>query len=94
MESNGVPNRVHVSQSTADLLIAEGKSSWLEARKDKVVAKGKGAMQTWFVTAQNEKSVASSMSIATTDSDGESTDDMPAATGLTSAEVFSAVAEC
>ncbi|CAB9526088.1 Receptor-type guanylate cyclase gcy [Seminavis robusta] len=49
MESNGVPGRIHVSQSTADLLVAQGKSEWLTPREDKIVAKGKGEMQTYFV---------------------------------------------
>lgn len=50
MESNGIPGRVHVSDSTAKELIAIGKSSWLTARPDKIVAKGKGEMDTFFVT--------------------------------------------
>lgn len=46
MESNGTKSRIHVSQSTADELIRCGKSSWLSAREDKVVAKGKCGLQT------------------------------------------------
>lgn len=40
MESNGQPNRIQCSQSTADCLIAAGKESWLTAREDLVHAKG------------------------------------------------------
>jgi class 3 adenylate cyclase len=49
MESNGLRDRIHVSQDTADLLLAAGKSKWLTRRGEKVVAKGKGEMQTYWV---------------------------------------------
>jgi hypothetical protein len=48
MESNGLPNRIQVSQSTADLLKADGKGHWLTLRQDLVNAKGKGLMQTYW----------------------------------------------
>jgi class 3 adenylate cyclase len=69
MESNGVRGRIHVSQATADALIIKGKSHWLINREDKVVAKGKGEMQTYFIAA-----VKSDKSVFTTGSsdDGES----------------------
>lgn len=40
MESNGMRDRIHVSQETADLLIEAGKSQWITKREDKIVAKG------------------------------------------------------
>jgi hypothetical protein len=49
MESTGSPRRIQVSQSTADALIKERKESWLVPRKEKVFAKGKGDMQTYFL---------------------------------------------
>jgi class 3 adenylate cyclase len=49
MESTGLRDRIHVSQDTADLLNAAGKSNWLSPREEKVVAKGKGEMQTYWV---------------------------------------------
>jgi class 3 adenylate cyclase len=49
MESNSARNRIHVSEATANLLIKAGKSSWLTRRQDKIVAKGKGEMQTYWV---------------------------------------------
>ena len=55
MESNGVRGRIQVSQATADALIAKGKSHWLTPREDKVVAKGKGEMQTYFVAPKSER---------------------------------------
>lgn len=62
MESNGVMNRIHVSQSTADALIQCGKKDWLEAREDRIVAKGKGEMQTYFVTVRDKARTASATS--------------------------------
>jgi class 3 adenylate cyclase len=55
MESNGAPNRIQVSESTASLIQLSGKGHWLEARIDKVHAKGKGEMQTYWCdpSAQN-----------------------------------------
>ena len=49
MESNGVPNRIQVSQDTAELLIEAGRSSWLVQRRDQIQAKGKGLMTTYFL---------------------------------------------
>jgi Adenylate and Guanylate cyclase catalytic domain len=48
MESTGEPNRIQVSQATADLIQRAGKGHWLMARFDKVNAKSKGAMQTYW----------------------------------------------
>ncbi len=62
MESTGIPRRIHVSQSTADALILQGKDSWLVPRKEKVMAKGKGEMQTYFLEWK-EKSVTTAVSV-------------------------------
>ena len=48
-ETTGTPSRIQVSQDTADELTARGKSHWLTPRQDKVEAKGKGLMQTYYV---------------------------------------------
>jgi class 3 adenylate cyclase len=48
MESTGVPNRVQVSQTTADLLVRADKGHWLQLRDKKVEVKGKGLMQTYW----------------------------------------------
>ena len=50
IENSGVPNRIHCSQEFAEMLINAGKGQWLEKREDTVVAKGKGALQTFWVT--------------------------------------------
>ena len=49
METLGNPGSIHVSESCAAALRACGKGNWLVPRKDKVVAKGKGEMSTFFI---------------------------------------------
>lgn len=49
MESNGQKGRIQVSQSTAELLVAAGKQDWVTPREDKIEAKGKGWLQTYWV---------------------------------------------
>jgi hypothetical protein len=49
MESTGVPNRIQVSQETADLLKESRKGEWLTPRQTKIEAKGKGNLQTYFL---------------------------------------------
>ena len=60
MESNGVRGRIHVSQATADALTVAGKASWLTPRDDKIEAKGKGLMQTYWVATSSGPSNKSS----------------------------------
>ena len=49
METNSKKNQIHVSQETADLLMKAGKESWLQKREDKIIAKGKGQMETYWL---------------------------------------------
>ena len=55
MESNVVPGRLHVSQATADELMARGKKHLLTPREETIVAKGKGELQTYFVDSKTAK---------------------------------------
>lgn len=48
-ESLGSPNRIHISDQTAKLIMDAGYGSWLTKRKDIIEAKGKGLMQTYWV---------------------------------------------
>jgi class 3 adenylate cyclase len=57
MESNGTRGRIQISQETADLLIGAGKENWLKPREDKVVAKGKGELQTYWLETVNTGTV-------------------------------------
>ena len=54
MESTGIRDRIQISEETADLLHQAGKNHWFEPREDTVVAKGKGALKTfWLRTSDN-----------------------------------------
>jgi class 3 adenylate cyclase len=64
METNGSPGLIHVSQQTADELIAKGKSSWVTPRADKITAKGKGEMQTYWVSPREMASTVISSAIS------------------------------
>mmetsp|Transcript_16110 Transcript_16110/g.37349 ORF Transcript_16110/g.37349 Transcript_16110/m.37349 type:complete len:1772 (+) Transcript_16110:29-5344(+) len=55
MESTGTPNRIQLSQATADLLILNGKEHWITKRQDKVMAKGKGSLTTYFLLSVKKK---------------------------------------
>ena len=50
MESTGLKDRIQISQETADLLVAAGKSHWFCKRDGLVKAKGKGELQTYWLT--------------------------------------------
>lgn len=69
MESHGKPGRIHLSEATAQLLIASGKEHWLEKRDDKITAKGKGELQTYWLAKK-----PSSFGEARSDMMSESTD--------------------
>jgi len=49
IETGGAPNRIHISQETAELLSAAGKAKWLTKREDAIVAKDKGELQTYWL---------------------------------------------
>jgi class 3 adenylate cyclase len=63
MESNGAKGRIHISQTTADELTERGKSHWLTPRDDKIVAKGKGEMQTYWLTWRSTATKSIDLSI-------------------------------
>lgn len=68
MESNGLRNKIHISSETAQHMRDAGKHHWLVAREEKIVAKGKGEMQTFFLEIK-QQSAASSTSRSTESSD-------------------------
>jgi class 3 adenylate cyclase len=55
IESTGEPGRIHMSQETADLIIKGGKQAWVQRRAQQVTAKGKGTMQTFWLTITEER---------------------------------------
>lgn len=40
MESNGAPEKIHISEQTAEKLREAGKEEWFVPREDKIIAKG------------------------------------------------------
>jgi hypothetical protein len=60
MESTGTRDRIQISQETANLLLAAGKTEWVKAREEKVVAKGKGQLQTYWLSLGADRSDAGS----------------------------------
>ena len=59
MESTGLRDRIHISQQTADKLEEAGKGHWFRPRSDPVLAKGKGFMQTYWLTHGDDLPFAS-----------------------------------
>ena len=49
IESTSRRGCIQVSQETANLLCEAGKENWLKPREDKILAKGKGDMQTFWL---------------------------------------------
>ncbi|CAB9501958.1 Receptor-type guanylate cyclase gcy [Seminavis robusta] len=83
MESNGVPGKIQVSQSTADELIRHGHQDWLTEREDKVEAKGKGLMTTYWVAVKSSKSTGTRSSfMSSLDQTGESFAEFDAPAGM------------
>jgi hypothetical protein len=62
METTGVGNRIHLSQQTAELLTAAGKSHWCVSRADAVFAKGKGELKTFWLAVRGGHSSGSDQS--------------------------------
>lgn len=61
MESTGEGNRIHLSPTTANLLIEAGKEDWVRIRPDPVVVKGKGIIKTyWAVHQSSDNSLSAS----------------------------------
>ena len=54
IESTGARGCIHLSSETAQLLKQAGKQSWLKKREESIIAKGKGSMQTYWLTDSRE----------------------------------------
>ncbi|CAB9531601.1 Receptor-type guanylate cyclase gcy (Partial), partial [Seminavis robusta] len=63
MESNGVKGKIHCSEATAEALRKARKQNWLVPREDKIVAKGKGEMQTYWVEMSGLAATSTSGSV-------------------------------
>ena len=71
MESNGEKGRIHCSGDTAKLL----PQAWLSLREDKIIAKGKGEMTTYFISNGTRAKSFADTSVAFTDGDFIGTSD-------------------
>lgn len=71
VETNGAPNRVHVSSEFAAALTQSGKGHWLEERSDLVAAKGKGLIKTFWLSMRGQ---TTSKSVVSGSTDQESAD--------------------
>jgi class 3 adenylate cyclase len=78
MESTGARDRVQVSTKTAELLIAAGKSHWVTPREETVAVKGKGQLQTFWLTMRSNTGTASENSGSTCGSESIDNEDMSA----------------
>eukprot|EP00980_Cylindrotheca_fusiformis_P000324 scaffold78_cov96-Cylindrotheca_fusiformis.AAC.3 len=64
MESTSARNRIQVSQVTADLLYDSGLSAWIAPRQNKILVKGKGEMQTYWLKSKVETGLEPSKSMS------------------------------
>lgn len=55
IETTGMKNRIHLSEETAKILMAAGKQHWVKAREEKVFAKGKGTLQTYWADGRDDE---------------------------------------
>eukprot|EP00980_Cylindrotheca_fusiformis_P004405 scaffold934_cov132-Cylindrotheca_fusiformis.AAC.1 len=62
MESTSARSRIQVSQVTADLLVASRFSTWILPRKNKILVRGKGEMQTYWLKTKAAKGSMSAQS--------------------------------
>lgn len=58
IESTGQGGMIHVSHATAELLTKAGKGHWVSMRPTKVMAKGLGALQTYWLNSAPVESEA------------------------------------
>lgn len=56
IESTGERHKIHISQETADLLIAAGKEQWVEQRNERIHFKGKGDLPTFWLSVRAQSS--------------------------------------
>jgi class 3 adenylate cyclase len=68
LESTGKRDKIHISQETAEYLTKAGKQHWLTLREDKVTAKGKGELTTYWLHVTRPKKRGSSIASQSTKS--------------------------
>lgn len=76
IEANGKKNKIHLSSETASFLTAAGKSHWIRLREDKIFAKGKGELTTyWLEFKGDQRSSISGSSVSLQDEDQDVKED-------------------
>jgi len=83
MESTGEKKKIQISQETADLLVASGKSHWIKPRAEIIEAKGKGKMQTYWVDIVKR---SDSQSVISSNESSEDIDESQAAVAFAAAQ--------
>jgi hypothetical protein len=76
MECNGIQGHIQISQDTATLLIDAGKEHWLKERENKIVVKGKGELQTYFLQIDSGLQSSNSSTASALSSGNGSTEDV------------------
>lgn len=71
IETSGKKNKIHLSKDTADLLIAAGKASWVVPREDKVLAKGKGVLESYWLDVNKGDSRSTASRSSASDCNGD-----------------------
>lgn len=71
LESTGIPNRIHVSKATVDLLVKAGKEDWVQPRREKVTMKGKGELQTYWVVPRISRASSTGSTSHSVDDDDQ-----------------------
>jgi class 3 adenylate cyclase len=64
VETTGERGRIHISRDTANLIITAGKPHWVQKREDKVVAKGKGELETYWLDTRGGTNTPSCHSVS------------------------------
>ena len=84
MESTSRAGSIQCSTTTADLLIASGRSSWVTERPDKINPKGKGEMTSYWVHPKTKSEDASQRSGQLSNTTGDETIGTGVSQGFTS----------
>ena len=82
IESSGTKNRIHISQETHDFLVAAGKRKWITPREEKIQAKGKGEMQTYWIKAGSRSHPTTSISNESNTTSSEAGSNAPPARAI------------
>jgi hypothetical protein len=75
IESTGARSKIHISQETADLIVADGKSKWIKPRDKAVSAKGKGSLTTFWLDIKGGSVHSDPTSTGEGGGDGDGDDD-------------------